>query len=65
MMIDIAAPNTILAFLNHLKDDHLYQEQCPYEVWLDEKTPGLPKATSIDPRLLGSYGRLSLQAIWR
>jgi hypothetical protein len=43
-MTDIAAPNTVLASLNHLKDDPLYQAQRPYEVWLDEKLlNGLPK----------------------
>lgn len=42
-MAEIIVPHTILASLNHLKDDPLYQSERPYEIWLDEVPEGLPK----------------------
>lgn len=34
---------SVLASLNHLKDDPLYRTERPYEVWLDNVPEGLPK----------------------
>lgn len=42
-MAETTESGTILASLNHLKDDPLYQKERPYEIWLDEAPEGLPK----------------------